>query len=619
MVAPRLPAALRHRVAAGWPWPLALALAAVVLGPALRPGYLLHHDLITGPDPAVTVDTVGLGDRLPRAVPWDGAVALVGLLGGDRLVGQLAALLALTMAGAGAARLAQRDGAVHTHGIERWVALLVAIWNPFVMEQLAIGHVPHLLAYGALAWLVIATRALRRGRPGGWSGSVLAVVLGSLTPGGGLLCCATVIVVALTDWWHDGRPRRDRGVAVAVVTVLVLQLPWVVAAVMHPAASRAVAEADSPFAVRAESAAGVIVDVLGLGGNWAQATLPASRSTWLGPATTGLLLTLAVLGLAGRVSGRRRTAGEAAQAGRGEWALPLPALLTLMTGGYLIALMPRLPGGTTLLRVVGEVPGAGLLRDGHRWLAWPALGLAVLAGSAARRLADLVEAWAVPSPAAAGTAAVLVSAAVIALAPDLAGGLAGRLHTSEYPPDWARTRIALTRHADDDRIVVLPWQPFRRFAWAGPQNVLDPAGRVMPRATLTDDSLTVGGRSLPAEGAGSRAVRRALADQRLSADELRPLAVGWILIEHGTPGALPQVPEQAEVVISGPDLTLYRLDGATPVPLGRWRVRCVVGSQLLLALLASSATLRLLALGALTWTALLRRRWPGSSRRPAPI
>ena len=47
----------------------ALALALLVLGPALGYGFLLVRDMVWVPDLALRADALGLGSGLPRAVP----------------------------------------------------------------------------------------------------------------------------------------------------------------------------------------------------------------------------------------------------------------------------------------------------------------------------------------------------------------------------------------------------------------------------------------------------------------------------------------------------------------------------------------------------------------------
>jgi hypothetical protein len=252
-----------------------------------------------------------------------------------------------------------------------------------------------------------------------------------------------------------------------------------------------------------------------------------------------------------------------------------------------------------LRALIDVLPGAGLLRDGHRWLGLLAVPLAVLCGLGAAELArlaggrtddpgsglDSASRWVTTRP---GRSAGLeiaitlfVAALVIASMPDLAGGLAGRLRARHYPAEWAQARAVLDRSDDQARVLVLPWQPFRVFAWSGPAQVLDPAPRLLPRQSLVSDAVTVSGRQLPEEGLAARAIAIDLADGTLSDARLRALAVGWVLIERGTPGRLPALPAGWTTVLDGPELRLLRAPDPLPVAprAGTARTVAVIGTQ----------------------------------------
>jgi hypothetical protein len=563
----------------------ALAVAAVIYGPMLRPGFPLRYDLVSVPQPVLGPDALGLGDRLPRAVPLDAAVAVLARVLPDDLLTQLLGLLALTLAGWGVAVLtpAARSG--------RLLALLVAEWNPFVLEQLAIGHLPHLFGYGALPWVAVCGRALVRSEPGerrwAWGGLTAAAGFGSLTPGGGVLVVIAGLAGLLAGWRNrlagsadDGDKRGSgagRPALIGLVSLLVLQLPWLVAAgtaagLAGPAGPGAGIGA---FALRPETGWGRLVDAAGLAGMWNQAALPAGRGTVLARVSTVLLLVLAAAAAPAVVRWWR--AGYRAE---------LPAAAAAAGIGYLVAVLPVLPGGEPVLRTLIDVlPGAGLLRDGHRWLALPAVVLAVLCGIGAGEPARLLSRRTGPGlPVAVPLFAALL---VVASMPDLAGGLSGRLQAWQYPVAWSQARAVLDRSDDRARVLVLPWQPFRVFGWSGPDPVLDPAPRLLPRPSLVSDALTVSGRRLPEEGPGARAVAADLADGELSQAGLRSLAVGWVLIEQGTPGRLPVLPPGWTTVLDGPELTLLRAPLPLPVAprAAAPRAVAVIGTQVAAGLL----------------------------------
>jgi hypothetical protein len=159
---------------------------------------------------------------------------------------------------------------------------------------------------------------------------------------------------------------------------------------------------------------------------------------------------------------------------------------------------------------------------------------------------------------------VLVALLAVATMPDLAGGLLGRLQARHYPADWAAARAVLDRSDDRARVIVLPWSAFRRFPWTGPDPVLDPAPRLLPRQAVVSDALRVGDARVPEEGEGARAAAAALRDGELSDAELRALDVGWVLVERTTPGEPPRLPADWRPAYAGPELELLRAPDPLP-------------------------------------------------------
>ncbi|HET9945204.1 MAG TPA: hypothetical protein VFR56_06095, partial [Actinomycetes bacterium] len=182
-------------------------------------------------------------------------------------------------------------------------------------------------------------------------------------------------------------------------------------------------------------------------------------------------------------------------------------------------------------------------------------------------------------------AAVLV---LVALLPDLAWGVAGRLEAVRYPSEWERVRDRIDRAGGGD-VLVLPWGAFRRFEWNGGRTVLDPATRYLPGSVVADDDLVVGDRRVPGEGARSRAARTAL-DRPHPAAALRRLGVRWVLVHHGQPGPRPRVPA-GRAVHEGATLTLLRLSGpVTPRPLQGAAAAVLVADLVAIAVLLAAAT-----------------------------
>jgi hypothetical protein len=508
---------------------VSLALALAVIAPALLGGgFVLVYDMVFTPRQPLLPASLGLGPALPRAVPVDAVVALISaVVPGDVL--QKLVLAGLLFAGAlGAARLVPTESAVI-----RVVAAVGYTWNAYVAERLFIGHWTLLVAYAALPWVVLAGLGLRRGEPKAAARLVLAMLPAVLGPTGGLLAAGAAVAAA-------GRRR----LWITVPAGVVLNAPWWVPSVLHPAGGVSDPDAVAAFAARGESWAGPVLSVLGLGGIWNADVVPASRESPVTPVVTVLVVALTLLGCA--VLARR-------------WGpRPARALLGLAALGVLLGVAGAVPVLDDALRwSVAHVPGAGLVRDGQRFAAWWALlvgvGFALGAEDLARRLADPV-----------GRRAALAGAVLlpVAVLPDLAWGGLGRLQPVHYPPDWAVVAERLAADRDRGDVLVLPLMTYRAFEWNDGRTQLDPAPRLLPAATITEDSLPVGDAVITGEDTRIAGIRRALTD---GSPPLTELGVEWIVVEHGTPGELPPDVERLRPEYAGTWVSLYRAGDPAPV------------------------------------------------------
>ncbi|HEY0486548.1 MAG TPA: hypothetical protein VGD72_09895 [Mycobacteriales bacterium] len=553
-------------------WSALLALAA--LGPALGPGHVLSYDMVSTPHPPLGWRAAGLGDALPRAVPQDLVVALLGQV----LPGSLIQAVALVGALAGAAWGAARLVPTRRTGVRLAAASLYA-WNPYVAERLVLGHWGLLLAYAAVPWVVAAALAVRAGRAGPQR-VVLAALPAALTPTGTVLVLAVAAAVLFVPGPGDpASPRPARRRLLALAGAAALTLPWVVAGLVAPASGTSDPAGVDVFAVRAEGPGGLVTTLLGLGGIWNGAVAPASRASVVATAATVVVVGLSLAGW--RVL-------------RGRWPAGAARGLAVVALGFLaLAAAGAVPGPDAVLRaVVATLPGAGLLRDGHKFLAPLALLWAVAAPLGVERAVVLLRRRA-PGAGVRLTAAALVGAVValpVATLPDLAWGALGRLDAVRYPADW--DQVARRVAGSDGALVTLPFGAFRAYAWNGGRTSLDPADRYLDVPVVVDDTLVVasaGGRPVVVPGEDRRAarVRAVLARGRplVTAD------VQWALVERDQPGRVPaRALDGMHPVWSGPALTLYAATRAVPpVPAPSWpRVLAVALAHL--GLLATCIT-----------------------------
>lgn len=534
---------MRFRHRARWAITVVAVLLTVgVLAPVLlHRGFVLVYDMAFVPRQPLLASSLGLGPALPRSVPADAVVALAStVLPGD-ILQKLVLAGALVTGAVGAAWLVPTD-----HIMVRTIAGVGYTWNAYVAERLFIGHWPVLVAYGVLPWIVRAGLAVRRGEPRAWPRLMLWMVPAVLGPTGGLLAAGAAVAAV-------GRRRAAPALGVALLLNAPWWLPSVLLSVSGPAGAVSDPAGVAAFAARGESWGGAVLSVLGLGGIWNAEVVPASRTSPIMPVIALLLAALALHGC--RVLARR-------------WGRP-PARALLLLGvlGLLVAVAGALPLLDDGLRwAVATVPGVGLLRDGQRFAAWWALVVAVGVALGVEDLASRL-------PAGLGRGAMLAGAALLPLAvlPDLVWGGLGRLQPVHYPADWA-TAAEMVR-AEPGDVLVLPFMAYRSFAWNGGRTQFDPAPRMLPSTTITDDALPVGdtGDTGDTSGTGTADAggtivrgedpRVALVRQALANGvPLDTLGVRWVLVEHGTPGELPASLDELTPRYDGEWLSLYRVD-----------------------------------------------------------
>ena len=444
-------------------WPTLLSVALV--WPLLtRAGHPLARDLVFVPDQPLTWHTVGLADGSPRAVPLDAVVAVLTTVVDGGILARIVLPAILVLAAVGVMRCLPWVGPV---GLV--VASGATVWNPFVVERLALGQWALLTSYAALPWLTRAAASGAHGRLPGLAPVIGWAALASLTPTGGLLAVAVVAVqVAL----------RRGAVFTQLLAVVAVQAPWVVAGLVGSSSTVSDPAGVAAFAPDTEGRSGPFVALVGLGGIWDGGSEPSSRTTFLAPVAA--LVVVVVLVLAARELQR---------------GLDVPVMWWVLgLGGLSYALVLATgPGQEGLRVVVSHVPAAGLLRDAQKFLVPTALLVALAAGVAAdrlvralgRRVPDAVELRLV--------LAVSVIVAPLLLLPDGARLVWQTVDPVRFPGSSYAEVDHLTRESGR-HVAVLPWRAYRRLSWGHGLTSSDPAPRVLHAPTVVSDDLQVGPR-----------------------------------------------------------------------------------------------------------------------------
>ncbi|WP_445170848.1 hypothetical protein ACTXG7_01530 [Mycolicibacterium sp. Dal123E01] len=545
----------------------ALLLALAVTAPLLSPGYLLLRDAVSTPRSYFSDSALGLGESAPRAVPQDFLIAALSpVIDGGVLVKALL-IAGIFLAGWGAARLA--DVLVPEAGTPgQLVATTLAVWNPYVAERLLQGHWSLLVGYGCLPWVAAAVVRLRRdnGAPR-WAAVVFWIALAGLTPTGLLLAAVVALVCVAVPGTAVSRLRSAAGVLIAAVLVA---SPWLVASALGTGLESSPSSGVIAFAARAEPGLGTLGALAGLGGIWNAEAVPPSRTTLLALLATVVLLAVVAIGLPTVL--RRRDV--------------VPLLVLAAVSVLLPAAVATGPGLSVLRALVEAAPGVGVLRDGQKWVALAMPAYAV-AGAAA---VVTLRRWVRP-----GITALACVVAVIAVLPDLAFGVWGKVAPAHYPPGWAA--VAGIINAAPADVAVLPADTMRQFGWAGTAPVLDPLPRWIRPEVLATGDLTISGQSVPGEGGRARDVQQMLL-AGVRPDTLVDAGVGWVVVESGSAGSSGDARRTLgglPVAYRDADLTLYRVGGVSQgAPQGK-RIAVVVAHLVWLVLLFGAGAVSLVS------------------------
>ncbi|MER6943179.1 hypothetical protein ABT294_04070 [Nonomuraea sp. NPDC000554] len=579
---------------------LGLALGLLALGPALGWGFILVQDMVFVPDPAFSRFTFGLAGGAPRVVPSDAVVTALSAVVPSELVQKLILLGIFALGCSGAALLVPSPATA-----PRLVAGACYVWNPYVAERLLMGQWALLLGYAGLPW---AVRAAVRRRHLAWAllpaavGGFAAMTITALTvlPVRALTFHPSSASSARsarsahregpegqegpeepkgregreggggrgTRAGHGGRGGRAADIGRAAVVLVAFSLPWLVPALTRPGTLTGDPVGVDAFAVRADGPLGALASLLSLGGIWNANAVPAGYET-LPSALARLVLALAGIaafalagrgvlaggsvegGAFGRNGGRGPVGGwGGGPAGDGGVAWRRGLVVAAVVGFAVAAIGVGEAGRDALRRLVGVWGGFAVFRDAQQFVAPLALlvavGLGVLTAAAGRRWAAVM---------------VLVP---LAVSPAMAWGSAGALEAVRYPDAWFAAREVIRADRVPGDVLVLPFESYRRFDWNGRRAVLDPAPRffaVPGREVVADDSVRVGEWRVSSESERVQEVERVL---EMPSPDLAAAGFRFVLVDAGTESERRRFASwlrMAPVVMDGPEVRLYRLDG----------------------------------------------------------
>lgn len=477
-------------------WIVPLAVAGLVLGPALGPGALFNLDLVVVPRLELPAGFWGLGPELPRRLPLWVPISALSTLIPATLSAKVLLVAVFVIAWSGMMRFARTLGVRHPVA-----AAAIYAFSPFMLTRTAVGHFPITVTLAVLPWVI---RHLLR--PGHDLGATF-LAAAALSIGGHFGGSVALLAVA-TGFIAGSRTRAFRGVLVA----LAAQAAWLVPAIVVAATIDAAPASGAVFRSDLRGLLGALSLSAG-GGFWNTYFQVGSRAVMT---VAGALLL--ILALAGTRS--------------------LPAtirtpLTTLGTAGWAIPVLATLGFSRSVVDIATSNIIGAVWRDGQRLIVVHLLWLAPASCLGAERTA----AWACRRIAGSGAAAALAPLGIaVALCTPGLWGIDGQLDAERLPESWSTARDIV--RADDSTVLALPWAQYYN------QSIDD--GRI--RRVLNPMPLFLGGDVIASSDSGLSGDVRERGDQREEpvdqavdalvndGDPLGPAAaavgISWVVLHH---------------------------------------------------------------------------------------
>jgi len=488
-----------HRSNRWMPWIAGVALAVLVLGPALGPGALFSLDLILPDDVPVPRGVWGLGPELPRRVPLMVPVAWLAPLVSSAFVVKVMTVGAMAGGFAGMERITRRAGPMAAYGAAAFYAA-----SPFLVTRIAAGHLMIVFVMGMLPWCypVLLRPAENLPRTVLWSAAL------GFTGNYGGMVAAVLIGAGLVGTSF----RRWPGV---VGAWFVGQLPWFVPGLVVFGQGASLAGA-AAFATRVDDLSGWIAVAAGHG-FW-QDTFQVGAPAAGDSAAVALVATgLAMAGTAALPEswGRRAT--------------------VLAAVGIVVVYGSALPGLRNVIDVLARTPIGANLRESQRAyplvLMWLAPAMAFGAARAASRVQGLGRTL---GPGAAAVYRLLPLVGALVLTGPALWGINGHLVPTEMPAEWEQAKATIT--ANPGTVAVLPWYGYTDVQLGGTHHVLNPwpiylGGDVLVSSDLRTLTTPTPERIDPREVQMSAVMRGIDAGEAPSA-RLAELGVRWVVFHR---------------------------------------------------------------------------------------
>lgn len=467
------------------------ALALVILGGTLLPGYVLTLDMVFGPEIKLEEWLYGLDAPFSAALPFQAILKALSLVAPVWLLQKLLLFGVLFLSGLSAHRLSPAQ-----HWSGKYFAGLIYMMNPFVYVRFLAGSLTLLLAYAITPFLVAKALAFFE-RPGGREAMGLAL----WTLGVAILDLRSlVLVLILTFILFTVQLLRRRSVPLAALKLtgwvllaalafFLMSLYWLPSAL---GADRTIlgdiSQGDLLVFTARNWGTGfnVLFSLATMHGFWRGGyQYIGSLLPWW-PLVFAVILFLAVHGA---VSRWRHPVLGSYVIGMATTAMVALILSTGISTPYFSPYFEFLFDKLFFLRG---------LRDSQKFVALLALAYSYLGGlglAALLEQRDDGKREAVPPNRrrrALGFGVVaLALAAPILLAWNMLWGFGGQLQPTDYPRQWYEARAFLAEQPGEHRLLVFPWHLYLDLSWTG-KRTSNPAPYFFPQPVIAGENAEVG-------------------------------------------------------------------------------------------------------------------------------
>jgi hypothetical protein len=544
--------AARHRESA-LPAAFYILLTLLIIGPWLRPGFVLSLDMVFGPfeptpiDEFYGFDVPALGAKQSLETIYSG---LSDVIGGDWAQKTLLGLIFLS-AGLGAHLLPPVR-----RSAPRYVAGTLYVVNPFVYARLLAGQWFVLAAYACIPLAIwsfqgaLERPTLRR--------IIIAAFLISLTSFNAQMFVLAAGILASLTLARAAQDRSPRPLAVAgpvAAIVAMFNLYWIVPALTADNSLLQMIDDRDLIAFAPVSQFGNIsVSVLGMYGFWRDAyEYPVDKLAGLFFLII-VFIWLAAYGLLTR------------------WRQPLVAVSgALFIVGFVLATGIAGPFSWLFRFLSDNLPLFDGFRDSQKFVALIVLAYAVMSAVGVEEIASRIGGKAGRRRPSEQVATVSFAAVAVAIALAYTftqlWGFGGRLRPVEYPADWAQARQILDAGAGDSSVLLLPWDTYTEYEWVPNQ---EKSVRTLAKAYFSQRLIypkyviKLAGIFGQSNSPEQQRIRDLLNDAPLRTDfgaRIAPLNAEYVLISKSGDWDQHEYLESQqdlELALDGPNIRLYR-------------------------------------------------------------